>query len=170
MPNIASRPLTPADLRGPLISDGVQRWKTKTTGSPAWMVKTGLRMLDWAEMTPDACQHLDHMLAVGDIVLDGDPAGVGMECARYAMAYDQRHADVTRLARRGRLYSADGYNYFTGPASGPATMLDEDLIEAVGDLIHYGYLTETKRQGPDGTTCVEPRLNGLAALNEWKEA
>jgi hypothetical protein len=166
--SIADRPLTAADLRGPLITDGVQRWETRN--GPTWMVRTGRRLLDWAEMTPGAAAHLDHMLAVGDVVLDGDPAEVGIQCARYTMAYDQRHADVTRLARRGRLYSADGINYFTGPFDGPATMLDDDLIEAVGDLIHHGYLFETGRPGPDGTTVVEARLNGLTALNGWKES
>jgi hypothetical protein len=166
--DIVTRPLRASDLRGPLISDGIQRWQARS--GPTWMVRVGRGTLDWAEVTSDAAVHLDYMLTIGDIMLDGDPAGTGIECARYAMAYDTRHAEVTRLARRQRLYSADGYNYFTGPASGPATMLDEDLIEAVGDLIHCGYLTETKRPGPDGTTVVDPRLNGLAALNEWKES
>lgn len=167
-PNIADRKLTAADLRGPLVTDGIQRWKT--ADGHKWMVRVGLRALDWAEIDPGLADHLDHMLAVGDLELDGDPAEVGMEHARYAMAHDDRHVEMLRLAKRHRLYSADGINYFTGPANGPAEMLDDDQIEAVGDLVHYGYLSDTRRPGPDGTTAVEIRLVGLDALRQWDAA
>jgi hypothetical protein len=156
---------TAADLRGPLISDSIQRWATPK--GPFWMVRTGRRLLDWAEIEPALAGHLDFALAVGDIVLDGDPTGSGMQYARYEMAHDERHVEVLRLAKRVRLYSADGISYFKGPANGPAEMLDDDLIEAAGDLIHYGYLADTKQPGPDGTTIVKIRFAGLDALRAW---
>lgn len=166
MSNLATRPLTAADLRGPLLRDSIQRWKNGE--SHTWMVRVGARLLDWAEIEPVLAEHLDRMLANGEVLLDADPTGCGMQHARYAMEHDDRHVEVLRLARRGRLFSADGYNYFSAEPDGRAVMLDEELIEAAGDLIHYGYLAESKRPGPDGTTHVDIQFAGRDALKAWE--
>ena len=152
------------NIRTALMSDGIQRWTTRN--GPTWMVRVGSGLMDWAEVGTDTAAHLDHLLAVGDIAAD-DQAETGIALVRYAMHGDERHVDALKRARRGRLYSADGYNYFTGPIGGPARMLDEDQIEAVGDLVHHGYLHETKRPGPDGTTIVDISHAGLAGLKQW---
>jgi hypothetical protein len=164
--NLATRPLTAADLRGPLLRDSIQHWRNGE--SHTWMVRVGARLLDWAEIEPVLAGHLDRMLASGEVLLDGDPTGCGMSYARYAMDHDNRHVEVLRLAKRGRLFSADGINYFTAEPGGPAVMLDDDRTEAAGDLIHYGYLTDTRQPGPDGTTFVDIQFAGRDALRAWE--
>jgi hypothetical protein len=166
--NLATRSLTAADLRGPLLRDSIQHWKNGDSHN--WMVRIGNRLLDWAEIEPVLAGHLDRMLASGEVLLDGDPTGCGMSYARYAMEHDDRHVEVLRLARRGRLFSADGYSYFNAEPNGPAVMLDEELIEAVGDLVHTGYLAETTRPGLDGTTHVDIQFAGRDALRAWEAA
>lgn len=168
MHNLVDRPLTAADLRSPLISDCIQQWKNGD--SHTWMVRTGHRLLDWAEIEPVLAGHLDRMLASGEVLLDTDPTECGMQYARYAMEHDDRHVEVLRLAKRGRLFSADGISYFTAEPGGPAVMLDDDRIEAAGDLTHHGYLADTRQPGPDGTTYVAIQFAGRDALRQWESA
>jgi hypothetical protein len=164
--NIVTRKLTATDLRGPLITDGIQRWRNGEAHT--WMVRTGPRLLDWHEIDPGLAGHLDRMLASGEVLLDADPTKCGMQYARYAMEHDDRHVEVLRLAKRGRLFSADGISYFSAEPGGPAVMLDDDRIEAAGDLIHYGYLADTRQHGPDGTTFVDIQFAGRDALRLWE--
>lgn len=157
----------PATVREAIVADAVQRWETGK--GPQWNVRIGGGLLAWALANDESVAVLDRMLAAGEIVL-ADPKNTGMATVRLAMPeHTDDHIRMIKLARSGRLYTVEKIFFYTGHSGGTA-QLSDDEITAAGDLLELGYLANTRRPGPDGTTCIEPRFGGLDALREWGAA
>lgn len=138
------------------------------TDGPVWEVRVAPGLLGFALVNDHGIEILDSLYARGRIVLDtprGPTPDMPICGVRHAMKHDRHHVEALRLARAGRLHTVEGNHFYVGWDS--VELASADLDAAAGDLIEIGYLVNTTRPGPTGTTNIDVRMSGLAAFKEW---